>query len=241
MRTGPPLGTGGFLLLGNGGKSALNGDMPKKANPTMPLLFVDTNIFLNSYRFRGEAGLKLLEHVESVADSLIMTDQVEFEFVKNRPNVINETLNAIKAPVIPVPAYLRASRAANAIEKHQAKITTQLDVLKKRFEGILKDPARNDPVLKSVRRLIKNNPLSLKFASEELRKRIFDKAFLRFHRNFPPRKPKDSSIGDAINWEWIMHCGVVTKRDVLTPFSHERAPSQPLRDSPYPTSGQTYC
>lgn len=28
----------------------------------------------------------------------------------------------------------------------------------------------------------------------------------RFVLGYPPRKPGDTSIGDAINWEWIIHC-----------------------------------
>jgi hypothetical protein len=92
--------------------------MAKKSERELPLLFVDTNIFLNFYRARGEAGLHLLKRLESLAHCLIMTDQVEVEFVKNRPNVISDTLKNIDIATIPVPAYLRASRAANSIERH---------------------------------------------------------------------------------------------------------------------------
>src|SRR5258706_15494840 len=140
-----------------------------------PLLFVDTNIFLNFYRAKGEAGLTLLERVQSVADSLIMTDQIEVEFAKNRENVLQETLRTIVAPAIPVPAYLDKSRVANAIEKHQERIRKQIDVLKNRLNRLFEDPARNDPVFKIVRRLTTNKHVqsvqrSLKFATEEIQK-----------------------------------------------------------------------
>jgi hypothetical protein len=41
------------------------------------LLFVDTNIWLDFYRHRNEAGLKLLEHLES--DSKLMKAAPIFE------------------------------------------------------------------------------------------------------------------------------------------------------------------
>ncbi len=190
--------------------------MPKKPEKTLPLLFVDTNILLNFYRARGEAGLTLLERLASVADSLIMTDQVEVEFINNRRNVIDGTLKGIAAPTIPVPAYLVASRVANSIEKHQEIIRTQIKNLKEKVNGILDNPAKNDPVLRIVKKMIaKESDLSMKFAPDQIRKQIFDSAFLRHHRNFPPRKPKDHSIGDAINWEWIVHCAERTGRNTV--------------------------
>jgi predicted nuclease of predicted toxin-antitoxin system len=36
----------------------------------------------------------------------------------------------------------------------------------------------------------------------------------RFWLGYPPRKPKDTSIGDAINWEWMIACVRATGRDL---------------------------
>jgi len=35
---------------------------------------------------------------------------------------------------------------------------------------------------------------------------IRGRARKRFTLGYPPRKDDDNSIGDAINWEWIIHC-----------------------------------
>jgi hypothetical protein len=43
--------------------------------PVKKLLFVDTNIWLDFYRARTEAGLSLLEHLEAVAEHIIVTSQ----------------------------------------------------------------------------------------------------------------------------------------------------------------------
>jgi hypothetical protein len=32
---------------------------------------------------------------------------------------------------------------------------------------------------------------------------------------YPPRKPTDTSYGDAINWEWIVECSLLSKRGVV--------------------------
>src|SRR5690606_10224611 len=40
----------------------------------------------------------------------------------------------------------------------------------------------------------------------QIRHPIRRKAFRRFLHGCPPRKKNDTSIGDAINWEWMVHC-----------------------------------
>jgi hypothetical protein len=185
-----------------------------KKKASLPLLFVDTNIYLNAYRARGESGI--LKHIEAVSDSLIVTDQVEIEFLNNRRNIINQTLKAIAAPpAVQVPSYLIASRAANSINRLHKQISKQVTTLTNRFEGFLNNSAKKDPALKIVRRLMAKQSFSLKSASKEVQKEVIELAFIRYHRNFPPRKPKDHGIGDAINWEWVLYCASLAKRDVI--------------------------
>jgi hypothetical protein len=40
-----------------------------------------------------------------------------------------------------------------------------------------------------------------------IRQQIKRRAWRRFILGYPPRKQTDTSIGDALNWEWIVHCG----------------------------------
>jgi len=40
-----------------------------------------------------------------------------------------------------------------------------------------------------------------------LRRKIKRLAWRRFILGYPPRKRNDVSIGDAFNWEWLIHCG----------------------------------
>src|SRR5439155_27205632 len=41
------------------------------------------------------------------------------------------------------------------------------------------------------------------------------RAFRRFIQGFPPRKNDDTSMGDAINWEWIVHCAKESKAEIV--------------------------
>jgi len=57
-------------------------------------LFIDTNIWLDFYRSRGaDLSLKLLDHVRSISDKLIVTYQIEMEFKKNRQAAILESIS----------------------------------------------------------------------------------------------------------------------------------------------------
>jgi len=181
------------------------------------LLFVDTNIFLDFYRTEGDAGLSLLRHVESVADLLIMTDQVQMEFLKNRQRVIASALANIKPPTIPafMPSYLADSKTAAALERNIDQVKKRIRVIKDRFARILKDPSRNDPVFRSFSRIVDNSFRNFNFASPDDKKRIFDLALQRHQRGFPPRKPDTNSMGDAINWEWILDTAKLMSSDVL--------------------------
>jgi hypothetical protein len=82
-----------------------------------PLLFIDTNIFLDFYRAEGDAGMTLLNRIDSVSPFLMMTDQVEMEFPNNRQHVISAALKKVTVPNMPpfVPAYLSDSKMATGI------------------------------------------------------------------------------------------------------------------------------
>jgi hypothetical protein len=48
-----------------------------------------------------------------------------------------------------------------------------------------------------------------------LEKIIRKRAYRRFIQGFPPRKGKDTSFGDAINWEWIVHCAIESTSEFI--------------------------
>lgn len=56
------------------------------------LFFVDTNVFLDFYRLPGDPAKRQLEGLLRHKGSLIVTEQLHMEYLKNRQKVIIESL-----------------------------------------------------------------------------------------------------------------------------------------------------
>lgn len=175
------------------------------------LLFVDTNIWLDFYRSRNEINLELLKQLESIADRIIVTYQLESEFKKNRQTVMQDGMRDLRPPTAPprlgIFSDAKATVRMASMQKHTDKAVKALRI---RMLKALADPAANDPVYQACQRIFhKSDPLVLT-RENPARHTIRRRAFKRFLHGCPPRKSSDTSIGDAINWEWMIHCA--TKR-----------------------------
>jgi predicted nucleic acid-binding protein len=173
------------------------------------LIFIDTNIFLDFYRFRSEAGLGMLKHIDSNHDRIITSAQVEMEYKKNRQRVILESYRQLRIPdfsALQAPAFLAQAKPTRAIERHRDGITARVKTLKSRLEGVLRAPSRHDPVYKTAQRLFRDNGTLNLSRDKEIKLEIRELAQKRFALGYPPRKPADTSYGDAINWEWLLRC-----------------------------------
>lgn len=102
-------------------QSAIAASLRSGDNAQVPgnnLLFIDANIWLDFYRARNEASLKLLSHAESLIDRIIVTYQLESEFKKNRQSAIVEGLQAPKDRVdIPRLGIFSNSKATRVIDQ----------------------------------------------------------------------------------------------------------------------------
>lgn len=183
------------------------------------LIFVDTNILLDFYRVRiGGVGLELLDLIDQHKDILITGSQVEMEYKKNRQRVILETLKAQKTPDwsgLSSPAFLATAQPAVVIARCKDTIGKQQGKLKQRIASVLDTPSRNDPVFRTLQRVFKNpSPYNLT-RDKKVRFSIRTLARKRFLLGYPPRKQTDTSIGDAVNWEWIVHCAAQSGKDII--------------------------
>lgn len=183
------------------------------------LVFIDTNILLDFYRYpRGSAILAVLDHIDKNHDKIITSTQVEMEYKKNRQKVITTAMSEMKGPKwdsFKLPVILSGSQAAQSIDNDRKDIDKQSKILKNKIESILKNPSRNDDVYKTLQRLFKSNSaLNLK-RPDPKRFAIRNLARKRFVLGYPPRKDSDVSIGDSINWEWIIHCAKEMNQDVV--------------------------
>ncbi|MBA7569050.1 hypothetical protein ES708_10787 [subsurface metagenome] len=181
------------------------------------ILFIDTNILLDFYRAKKDVGLDLLDLIDKHKDKVITTYQVEMEFKKNRQQVILEALGGLKKPEIQwtIPAFLKKAKAVSAMKKSMSQAHKKIASLQQRTRKILANPTKFDPVYKSIQRLFRqDSPLNLS-RDKEIRFTLRRLARKRFTLGYPPRKDKDTSIGDAVNWEWIIHCAKTEKKDVI--------------------------
>jgi hypothetical protein len=181
------------------------------------LLFIDTNILLDFYRARTDAGIALLERIDALQDKLITTYQVEMEFKKNRQKVILESLVALKPPeaFIITPAFLAEAKTVQMMKRRMQETKKRVTKLRDRIKRILDKPFLYDPVYKVAQRVFAGeSQCSLKISSDELPS-IRRRAWRRFILGYPPRKKEDTSTGDALNWEWIVRCVKRTNHDVV--------------------------
>lgn len=183
------------------------------------LIFIDTNILLDFYRIRkSNVSMKYLEEIEKHKDIIITTNQVEMEYKKNRQSAILEAITEVKKlnnQNLNVPAIISDSKPVEMINKSKIIIDQQQKKLKERIEKILKNPHRNDPVFKSLQKVFNHkSPINLN-RDNKIRFKIRNLAKKRFLLGHPPRKKADNSIGDAVNWEWIIRCAEESGKHII--------------------------
>ncbi len=172
------------------------------------LVFIDTNILLDFYRITGgDSDLSILKKIDANHKKLITSYQVEMEYKKNRQRVILDMLKGIKNnDQTQVPAYLKDSKPHKALANAQKQVKKQTNKICERVQKTLEYPERNDPVYQTAQRLFKAKESCHLQRSTDVKNDIKSRAEKRHLYGFPPRKIKDTSIGDAFNWEWILHC-----------------------------------
>lgn len=193
--------------------------MAKKIEKLDALIFIDTNILLDFYRIRkSDISLKYLSEMEAHKEKLILTNQVEMEFRKNRQKVILESLtevNKITSSGLNIPTILFDAKPVEMIKVAQKQIGTQQKKLKERIDKFLSSPGRQDKVFQTVQRLFKTESVFNLNRENIKRFTIRRLAAKRFFLGYPPRKKEDNSIGDAINWEWIIDCASRTDKHII--------------------------
>lgn len=183
------------------------------------LIFIDTNILLDFYRIRkSDISLKYLNEMESNKHRLILTSQVEMEFRKNRQKVILEALGEVKkisVNNISCPAIFLDAQPIKMIAKAKKEIEVQQKKITSRIDKILNNPGTHDKVFQTVQKVYKTESDFNLNRENKKRYTIRRLASKRFILGYPPRKKEDNSIGDAINWEWIIDCANRTDKHII--------------------------
>lgn len=178
------------------------------------LLFIDTNIWLDFYRSNNDAGLSLLNHVKELSKFIVVTEQVEMEFRKNRQEEIVRSVKGLTAPQgISVPAFLTTDDV-NGLDERIREAQRLVGKLKSRLPHILDDPLSNDPVYQICETIFGKTD-DLRFGhSHPAWEDIQSAARNRYQLGYPPRKADDTSMGDSVNWEWIVYCAKSFKKNI---------------------------
>ncbi len=132
--------------------------------------------------------------------------------------MILEALIAQKTPDwsgLSSPVFLATAKPAKLIAKSKKTITTQQTKQKKRIASILENPHLNDPVFKTLSRVFRHGSAYNLSRNKKIRFTVRSLARKRFILGYPPRKQNDTSIGDAVNWEWIIECAKSSGKDII--------------------------
>ena len=183
------------------------------------LIFIDTNIYLDFYRIRrSDISMSYLDLIDKNKKHIITGSQIEMEFKKNRQKVILESLKKFKTPDwnnLSAPALLEESQAMQQIEKKKKEIGTQQKKINEKIEKILNNPSQNDQVFTTLNRLFRYKSKTNLDRENKIRFKIRNLAKKRFVLGYPPRKNDDISIGDAVNWEWVIYCAQNSSKDII--------------------------
>jgi hypothetical protein len=183
------------------------------------LVFVDTNKFLDFYRTSSESSLVTLRHLVTISEHVITSHQIEMEFLKNRHAAITGSLANLVAPTIgAIPAFLHES-PNTVIRDSLDKIKAEVQRLKALTVKMLQEPTSADEVYKLCHRIFNNrrsqNCLRPTRSNSTLIDELTVRASKRFQLGHPPRKNNDTSMGDAFNWEWVLHCAGRERSNVI--------------------------
>ena len=180
--------------------------------PIQAFAFVDSNIFLDFYRTSNEANLSLLEKLKLVKERILSTYQVEMEVLKNRQEVVLGAIRAF-APQMhtSIPAVVSEGKIQPALKRLDTEVKKKRTQMEKRVKAILKNPNANDPVWDVLKEIFASAAGHVLTRDMAERQQIKRRAWKRFLLGYPPRKARDTLVGDALNWEWIVHCSMTLK------------------------------
>ncbi|MFA6132695.1 MAG: PIN domain-containing protein [Phycisphaerae bacterium] len=190
-----------------------------KLNKDKYLVFIDTCVFLGFYR--TQKAHSLLSHLSAIADRIITTEQVEMEYKKNRQKVISDSEKSLVPPQpISPPLFLTDAKDIKGINRDINDCIKRIKRVKARLRNIIQHPQTHDKVYTAAQKIFNaDNGFNLSRDKKE-RFEIRRLARKRFQLGYPPRKDKDSSYGDAINWEWIIKCSQESGNHIIV-VSHD--------------------
>ncbi|MBS0153009.1 MAG: DUF4935 domain-containing protein [Nitrospira sp.] len=162
-------------------------------------VFIDTNILLDLYRLSGpdlDELNKVLKLMKTSKVELLVSKQVEDEFWRNREDVISDTLKRFKETKVisKTPNIIRTYAQFSDLKASIDRVNNLVSELEKE---VARDIAENKLKADELITQLFNDA-----TPDPIPNAIVEKAKARVETGNPPGKK--GSIGDAINWEWLL-------------------------------------
>lgn len=166
-------------------------------------VFIDTNILLDIYQMSGpdlEELKKLNKIIRARQVELLMPQHVLDEFFRNRERVIADALKTFSEckAVLRIPNIIRSYEETADLRAASQTLQETVKLLQSKVMADIEgDRLKADEVIRE---------LFLCASKAETTEEIYVAATRRAALGNPPGKK--NSIGDAINWEWLLNCEV---------------------------------
>ncbi len=185
----------------------------------------DTNILLNLYRYTKKTRDSLLKSMSNLQGRVWMPYQVAYEFMKDRADVVFETINnydELKADaknfVKKCSDLLRIKNEEKEIAKLEKQIIEWIDNV--RAKNLVVNKLENDSILQEILKLFEGKTGAQCVELEEIKKQGEE----RYKKQIPPGykdaiksdgKHDNNCYGDYIVWTQIMDYAQNNKKDII--------------------------
>lgn len=162
-------------------------------------IFIDTNILLELFKLSGpdlDELKKVLKLSEKQKIEILISSQIEDEFWRNRENVIADAIKNLKETKViqKLPNIVRGYETYKALKNTIDNFNKLAKQLEDEVQAdISENKLKADELIKAL--FTKNKP-------QEINPELIAKAQYRMNIGNPPGKK--GSLGDAVNWEWLL-------------------------------------
>lgn len=206
-------------------------DLEKKKLWDSATFVFDTNVFLNLYRYSRKTREALLDSMKDLKGRIWMPYQVAYEFMKDRPEVIFDSVNRYlqleESILRPCKEKLRIKDDDPDFKKLQEYVGKWIEDYKK--TNLLIDDVSKDTVLSDILKLF-DGKTGKPFSEDDL-KTIKTEGVERYKNEIPPGykdKKKvtvdsdNNAYGDLIVWKQILDFAKENKKDIIFVTSDQK-------------------
>jgi hypothetical protein len=202
------------------------GDKEIKAIWKNGLIFFDTNVLLNLYRYSDETRTTLLELIKKFNKQIYLPHQAALEYNRNRYEVISDQEKEYKEFIKQISRIKEdlqsTSKPPFLTEKVHKSLISSFDLVNKEVEESIKkycDYLKEDPIYNILTELF-DEKITPSFNDEEL-EAIYKEGESRYLKKTPPgyedekNKEDERKYGDLILWKQIIRTAKKEKKSII--------------------------